>query len=127
MSTGLITVKSSLAFQETVTKLKSRIEAKGLKIFTVINHHDNAHHNGFVLNPTTLIIFGNPKVGAPLMQLNQGIGIDLPMKMLITEKEGIVDVTYNSPNYLKSRHNLANQADAILSKVAMMLNALTQL
>ena len=127
MNTGLSTKTSSKDFDETITILKSRIEEKGLRIFAVINHHENASKNGFDLAPTTLIIFGNPNVGAPLMQLNQSIGIDLPMKMLVTEKNKIVTMTFNNPDYLKTRHNLPEGADPILEKVSMMLTKLTDI
>jgi uncharacterized protein (DUF302 family) len=127
MEKGLTTKTSSIGFQETVDTLKTRIEGKGLRIFATINHHENADKNGFELAPTTLIIFGNPNVGAPLMQMNQSIGIDLPMKMLVTEKGGVVSMTFNDPSYLKTRHDLPNDADKILEKVSGMLNGLTQI
>ena len=127
MDYGLSTKKAKLPFQETVDILLSRIEEKGLRIFATINHHENAEKNGFDLAPTTLIIFGNPHIGAPLMQLNQSIGIDLPMKMLITEKDSVVTMTYNDPAYLKSRHNMPNESILIFEKVSKMLNNLTNL
>lgn len=125
METGLNTKTSTRSFEETIAILKDRIETKGLRIFAMINHHENAEKNGFELAPTTLIIFGNPNVGAPLMQMNQSIGIDLPMKMLITEKEGVVTMTFNDPSYLKNRHDLPAESEAILNKVSQMLNGLT--
>ena len=127
MDKGLATKESSLGFQETIDTLTTRIESKGLRVFATINHHQNAEKNGFELAPTTLIIFGNPNVGAPLMQMNQSIGIDLPMKMLITEKEGKVTMTFNDPQYLKTRHDLPAESDKILAKVTGMLNELTDI
>lgn len=127
MDRGLVTRESSLGFQETIDTLTARIEGKGLRIFTTINHHTNAEKNGFDLAPTTLLIFGNPNVGAPLMQMNQNIGIDLPMKMLITENDSKVTMTFNDPNYLKTRHNLPAESDPILAKVTGMLNGLTDI
>ncbi len=127
MDYGLSTKNSTLPFQETVELLISRMEEKHLRIFATIHHHENAKKNGFELAPTTLIIFGNPNIGAPLMQLNQSIGIDLPMKMLITETEHSVTMTFNDPSYLQSRHNMPNEAIAIFEKVSAMLNSLTHL
>lgn len=127
MDKGLSTKESSLGFQETLNTLTARIESKGLRVFATINHHQNAEKNGFELAPTTLIIFGNPNVGAPLMQMNQSIGIDLPMKMLITEKDGKVTLTFNDPKYLKTRHDLPVESDELLTKVTGMLNGLTDI
>ena len=127
MDKGLAIKESSLGFQETIDTLTARIEGKGLRVFATINHHQNAEKNGFELAPTTLIIFGNPNVGAPLMQMNQSIGIDLPMKMLVTEKDGKVFMTFNEPSYLKTRHDLPDESDKILAKVSRMLNGLTNL
>jgi len=127
MNNGLTTKESNIGFQSTIDTLKKRIESKGLRIFATINHHENAKKNGFDLAPTTLIIFGNPNVGAPLMQMNQSIGIDLPMKMLITETNGMVTMTFNDPSYLKSRHNLPSESDIIFNKVTGMLIGLTEM
>lgn len=127
MNNGLTTIASSLDFHETVALLTERIESKNLKIFATINHHENAKKNGYELDPTTLLIFGNPNVGAPLMQLNQIIGIDLPMKMLITQKDKGVNITYNQPGYLQERHSLPPESEDILDKVTKMLKGLTKI
>ena len=127
MNNGLTTKESGKGFEETISIIKDRIQAKNLRLFATINHHENAAKNGFELAPTTLLIFGNPNVGAPLMQLNQSIGIDLPMKMLVTQKDGKITMTFNDPSYLQDRHNLPNESTAILDKVSMMLNGLTDI
>jgi uncharacterized protein (DUF302 family) len=127
MDYGLSTKNSTLPFQETVDQLISRIKEKNLRIFATINHHENADKNGFELAPTTLIIFGNPNIGAPLLQMNQSIGIDLPMKLLITELDHKVIITFNNPSYLKSRHDMPTESTAIFEKVSTMLNNLTNL
>lgn len=125
MNNGLTTKESSKSFENTISIIKDRIQAKNLRLFATINHHENADKNGFELAPTTLLIFGNPNVGAPLMQLNQSIGIDLPMKMLITQKNEIISMSYNDPRYLKERHSLPQESTVILDKVSMMFNELT--
>jgi len=127
MNNGLTIKKSSKSFTETISIITNRIQNKGLRVFATINHHENAEKNGFDLAPTTLIIFGNPNVGAPLMQLNQDIGIDLPMKMLITDKKGVISMAFNNPSYLKERHNLPEESSTILNKVTTMLDGLTDI
>ncbi|KZY62858.1 DUF302 domain-containing protein [Oleiphilus sp. HI0066] len=92
-----------------------------MKVFATIRHSKGAEDVGVTINPTTLIIFGNPKVGAPLMACTQMVGIDLPQKALITQdEEGKVMLTYNDPAYLKERHEIRG-CDAVLEKVRKAL------
>ena len=102
---GVMTVKSQNSFEETITKLKAELESKGMKVFASIPHSKGAASVGVELNPTTLIVFGNPKAGAPLMACQQSVGIDLPQKALVTEDaKGMVWLSYNKPSYLAKRH-----------------------
>ena len=111
---GLINVKSSHDVKTTADRLESVLNQKGMKIFIRINHAAGAADVGKKLRPTELIIFGNPKVGAPLMQCNQSVGIDLPQKALIWQDDkGLVWLTYNDPDYLAGRHGLKGCADVI--------------
>ena len=88
-----------------------------MTVFNRINHAAGAKRVGKVLRPTELIIFGNPKVGAPLMQCSQTVGLDLPQKALIWEDEaGLVWFTYNAPRYLDRRHGLA-KCSPVLKKI----------
>jgi uncharacterized protein (DUF302 family) len=81
---------------------------------------------GKQLRPTELVIFGNPKVGAPLMQCGQTIGIDLPQKALIWQDDnGQVWLTYNDPLYLAKRHEIAG-CEPVLDKVQNALKNFAQ-
>ena len=103
---GLVNVKSNHGVKETADRLESALKAKGMTIFDRINHAAGAEKVGKELRPTELVIFGNPKVGTPLMQCGQTMAIDLPQKALIWEDEtGQVWFTYNEPEYLAKRHN----------------------
>ena len=76
-----------------------------------INHAANAANVGLSLRPTQLILFGNPSLGTPLMQINQTAGIDLPQKILFYENgEGEVFASYNSTDYLAARHGVGQAA-----------------
>jgi uncharacterized protein (DUF302 family) len=78
------------------------------------------------LPPTTVLIFGNPKLGTPLMQCAPTVAIDLPQKMLIWEDDnGNVSIGYNSPEYLKKRHNIAG-CDQELQKISGALQKFAQ-
>lgn len=115
---GMVHVVSANDFDTTVSKLNQALEAKGMKIFATIPHSQGAANVDISIHPTTLVIFGNPKVGAPLMACAQMVGIDLPQKSLITEdSEGKVTLTYNDPAYLKERHEIEG-CDKVLEKVS---------
>lgn len=115
---GLITVKSNHSVIDTANKLEAILKSKGMTVFTRIDHAAGAKKVGQELRPTELIIFGNPKIGTPLMQCAQSIAIDLPQKMLIwQDDQGSTWLGYNDPAHLKKRHNIEG-CDPVLKKVA---------
>ena len=82
---------------------------------------------GLPLRPTELLIFGNAKGGTPLMQSNQTIGIDLPLKALVWEDaSGATWLSYNDPSWLAKRHGLGHEVEAAVSAMAAALNAITK-
>ena len=120
-SDGVISVESDYPAKETADRFVSIIEEKGLKMFARVDHAAGAASVDIDLRPTELIIFGNPNVGAPLMQCNQQVAIDLPQKALIWEDaEGKVWFSYNDPTYLQERHKIEG-CDEVLSKVSNVL------
>lgn len=114
---GLISVKSPHDVKTTADRLESTLKQKGMNVFIRINHAQGAQKVGKELRPTELIIFGNPKVGTPLMQCRQSVAIDLPQKALIWQDEkGQVWLSYNNPNYLVERHKISG-CDAVVKKI----------
>jgi uncharacterized protein (DUF302 family) len=123
---GLVSVDSPYSVQETVNRLQTTMEERGLTVMTTINHAANAHNVGMELRPTQLIIFGNPKLGTQLMQSQQSVGIDLPQKFLVWEDaEGQVHMTYNDPRYLAQRHGIAARDD-VLTTISNALSGLAK-
>ncbi len=111
---GMISIKSSHDVKITADRLENNLKAKGMTVFIRINHAEGARKVGKKLRPTELIIFGNPKVGTPLMQCGQSVAIDLPQKALIWEDEaGQVWLSYNDPKYLAKRHGIKGCVDVI--------------
>jgi uncharacterized protein (DUF302 family) len=103
---GLIRVASHYAIDETVRRLQESFAQKGLQIFAVIDHSGEAGKVGLKMPPTKVVIFGSPKAGTPLMVAAPSLAIDLPLKALVAEDaEGKVTVTYNDPEYLRTRHS----------------------
>ncbi|MGF1835160.1 DUF302 domain-containing protein [Photobacterium sanguinicancri] len=123
---GLITLKSSLSVNETADKFEKVAQEKGMVIFARIDHAQRAEKVGVTLRPTQLVIFGNPKVGSPLMACSQSVAIDLPQKVVVSEDENQqVWLTYNDPYYLVKRHDIKD-CDAVVEKVSRALTNLAQ-
>lgn len=122
---GLVRLESNYSVQETADRFEEFAIKKGANIFARINYHENAASVDLEMRPTELIIFGNPKVGTPLMNCAQEVGIDLPLKVLIYENEDKkVLITYNDPNYFKTRHKIIG-CETILTKMSGMLSSLS--
>ena len=123
---GVIDVESAYTVKETADRLESILKQKGMTVFNRINHSDAAGKAGIQLRETVLIIFGNPKVGSPLMQCRQSVAIDLPQKALVHEDaDGKVWISYNDPAYLKQRHGISG-CDAVLLKVGKALAGMSK-
>jgi uncharacterized protein (DUF302 family) len=110
MADGLITLASGLAPKETADRLAAEIEARGMPVFARIDHAAGALATGLALRPTELLIFGNAGGGTPLMQADQAIGIDLPLKAVVYEDAaGKTWLAYNDPHWLARRHPKADK------------------
>jgi uncharacterized protein (DUF302 family) len=95
---------------QTVEKLEKILQAKGVKLFALVDHSGEAEKAGLHMQPTKLLIFGSPKAGTPLMIASPSSALDLPLKILVSEDSGgQVWISYNSPAYLQSRHNLPSE------------------
>ena len=104
---GIVDIPSQHPVDETAAKLRSILEAKGVTLFALVDHSGEAEKAGMKMRPTKLLIFGSPKAGTPLMLAAPSIAIDLPLKILVWEDEGgKVWISYNSADYLRSRHNV---------------------
>lgn len=102
---GIIDVPSNHPVEETVEKLKTILQLKGVMLFAVVDHSGEAEKAGMAMRPTKLLIFGSPKAGTPLMLAAPHTAIDLPLKILVWEDaEGKTWLSYNSPAYLQQRH-----------------------
>ena len=104
---GMISVKSAHSVSDTADRLENILGAKGMTVFARIDHAAGAKKAGKTLPPTQLLIFGNPKIGTPLMLCSPSIAIDLPQKALIWEDSaGAAWISYNDPMFLKSKEQL---------------------
>lgn len=123
---GMIAVKSAHDVPTTTDKLVAVLEEKGMAIFARIDHAAGAKKVEMSLEPTELVIFGNPKIGTALMKCGHGIAIDLPLKALIWEDaDAQTWLGYNDPAYLVERHKLEG-CDKVIEKMTGALAAFAE-
>lgn len=96
----------NISFEQKVLEIKAKLTEKNIQIFAEINHAEEAKKVGLELPKTTLLIVGNPKLGTALMQENQEIAIELPLKILITENEEKIIVNYQKITPLAKKYKL---------------------
>ncbi len=122
---GLVRVKSDFGVEKTTKRLVKILDNKGMTIFNKINHKKNAKNVGMELPPTRLVIFGNPKMGTKLMQCAPSVAIDLPMKFAVNkDSSNQVWITYNSPKYLATRHEITG-CEKIIEKMTGALGKIS--
>jgi uncharacterized protein (DUF302 family) len=106
---GIISKPSKYSVPETLHRLETILTSKGIKIFTLVDHSGEAEKAGLKMPPTQLLIFGNPKVGTPVMLAAPTSAIDLPMKALAwQDASGQVWLSYNDAAYLQHRFGLSD-------------------
>jgi len=124
---GLITTASQRGARETMDALEAAVKAAGMRVFARIDHAAGAAETGLALRPTEVLIFGNARGGTPLMQAQQRIGIDLPLKVLVWEDvQGKTWLTHNDPRFLAERHRLGAAVDGVIAAMSAGLQKLTQ-
>ena len=115
---GLNTIASKFDPTETLNRLEAAIGAKGMALFARIDHAAGARDVGMSLRPTIVLIFGSAKAGTPLMQADQDVGIELPLKALVwQDANGKTWVSYNDPGWIAKRHGLDERLNPIVDKM----------
>jgi uncharacterized protein (DUF302 family) len=121
---GVVTKLSPRAFADTVTRLKELVAAQNLKLFSVIDQRAEAREAGLDLRDTTLVIFGSPAAGTPVMDASPLSALDLPLKVLIWDDAGQTKVSYYAPATLAARHHLSADLAARLAGIDPITEAL---
>jgi uncharacterized protein (DUF302 family) len=124
---GLIALPSTHSPAETLTRLEAAIAHRDVAILARVDHAAAAEQAGMSLAPTTVLIFGNAKVGTPLMQVAPSIGIDLPLKALVwMDAAGKTWLAYNDPGWLARRHGIGGEAENTLRAMTGFLDAVAK-
>jgi uncharacterized protein (DUF302 family) len=119
---GIVRVKSAYGFQETIARLKTDIAAKGIKFFSEIDQSKLAADAGIKLNPSTLLVFGNPPLGTQFMTSNPNSGLDWPVRLLVIQDNGgAVWAVYTDFVWIATRHGITDRDDQF--KMASMVIA----
>jgi uncharacterized protein (DUF302 family) len=121
---GVVTKVSPRSFADTVARLKQLLAEKNVKLFSVIDQRAEARGAGLDLRDTTLVIFGNPAAGTPVMDAAPLSALDLPLKVLIWDDAGQTKVSYYAPATLAARHHLSADLAARLAAVDPITDAL---
>jgi len=111
-------------FADTVSRLTTILEAKGMQTFAVIDQRAEARGAGLDMRDTTLVLFGNPAAGTPVMAAAPLAALDLPLKLLIWADDGQVKVSYVSPTELARRYQLDDVLAARLVGIDALADAL---
>ena len=98
--------QSPLAFEETIAALQKTLNSKGITVFATIEHHKAAEAVGETMQPATVLIVGNPKVGTALMQENPRFAIELPLKILIYEEGKTVNIRYEKVAAIAKKYDI---------------------
>jgi len=124
---GLTTIPSSHGPKETMDRLEAGAKAKGMTVFARIDHAAGAAEVGLSLRPTAVLIFGAAKAGTALMQANQTIGIDLPLKALVwQDAQGKTWLSYNELEWLARRHALGPQSQGAAQAISAGLGVVAR-
>lgn len=122
---GLIKKHSPHGVGETLDRLETLLEGKGITVALRWPHGERAAGVDIDLRETEVMIFGNPKLGSHLMTSAQTAGIDLPLKALAwRDADGQVWLAYNDPAYIAERHGIDDRAE-VIAKISGALDKLT--
>jgi uncharacterized protein (DUF302 family) len=107
---GIVRVRSAVSVAESVERIKKDIAAKGITFFAEINQQKLAADAGIKLNPSTLLVFGNPPLGTQFITANANAGLDWPVRLLVTQDEkGEVWAVYTDFQWIADRHGIRNR------------------
>jgi uncharacterized protein (DUF302 family) len=122
-ASSFVEIPSRMNVTDTVNEIISNIgNAKGFKVFAVVDHEKNAMSVSMKMPQTVLIIFGNPKGGTMLMKANPLMAYELPLKILVTHKRGKTIISYRDPNWFANVYGL--YGSPIITKIDRVMKKL---
>jgi len=121
-------LESAYDFNETLAHLRAALQSKGFTIMAVIDHRAAASDVGLEMPPTTVLIYGNPKGGTPLMLAAPDFALELPLRVLVRQDgHGKTIVVFNPANTLEGKHGLpAGMADRLAPAESILRNSIVR-
>jgi uncharacterized protein (DUF302 family) len=124
-SDGAVADRSAYPMAETIERLKQDIASKGLSFFVAIEQSKLAGDAGVKLHPSTLLIFGNPALGAQFITSNPVAGLDWPVRLLVFQDEsGAVWTAYTDFQWIAHRHQIKDRG-AAFGKASEVIASIT--
>lgn len=123
-ATRIVTKLSPRSVTDTVARLVELVGAKGMRLFAVIDQRAEARQVGLELRETTLVMFGSPAAGTPVMAAAPLSALDLPLKVVVWADAQQTKVSYESPSVLAARHHLAPELAAPLAGIDALTDRL---
>lgn len=120
----IVTKMSPRSVADTVARLVELVDAKGMRLFAVIDQRAEARQAGLDLRQTTLVMFGSPAAGTPVMAAAPLSALDLPLKVLVWADGHQTKVSYESPAALAARHRLAPELASNLAGIDALTDVL---
>jgi len=113
----VVTKLSPWSVPDTIARLRGVVDAKGMKVFTVIDHSGEAQACGLELRDTKVMIFGSPLGGTPVMQAAPLAALDLPLKVLVWSDGDQTKLSYTPPSALAARYGFNDELAARLAGI----------
>src|SRR3954454_13472835 len=115
--TDLRTTISDHGYEQTVARLESELSRRRLEVFGRIDHAAGARSVGMKMPPTLVVLFGSPRAGTPLMLQAPDLALDLPMRLLVRERNDRVELVFTDPVVVGERRGLPTDAASPLATI----------
>ncbi|MBN6077528.1 DUF302 domain-containing protein [Aggregatibacter actinomycetemcomitans] len=118
----LKTFKSKYSAENTIAKIRQALNDKNIKIFTIIDHQAAAKEAGLSMPFSSVIVFGKPQIGTPMMIESPTLAIDLPLKALVWENnQGEIFVSLNKNEVIAEKHNVTTGNIEKMNKLVKLI------
>jgi uncharacterized protein (DUF302 family) len=121
---GIVSKSTSRSVAEALSVLAELVKARGMMVFTIIDHSGEARRRGLELRDTKLVTFGSPVGGTPVMEASPLAALDLPLKVLVWNDGGQTTISYLDPEVLAERHHLNAELASRLAGIGPLTDAL---
>ena len=116
----MLTRTGTKGYAETLSQLLAAISGRGLTVFAQFDHAAGAREVDMELAPESVVVFGNPRAGTPLMQADPRIGIELPLRIVVWSGEDSTMIGYNDPRELAGTYEVGEHAQTLEAMAALL-------